>query len=178
MFLINTRGLNNTSSNCFLNCLVMAMFGYSKSPFYTINSFPDKDSETIYKCFRKIIDNVIEDNYPDISFMRNALPIEMRYGQQDCLETFDTFMKIFSFEPMKIKMVRESKNKSGKTFKGKSIIQNISYLTLNNNGDENADPVKELFYPSEWEDLGPNPNSWVQDKKDIPSFRWTRQKIY
>ena len=135
----------NTSSNCFLNCVVMAMFGYTGSPFYNINKFTDEGSEIIYKCFRKIIKHVVRDEHPDLSVMRNVLPLEMRFGQQDCLETFDTFMKVLNFEPMTTIVVRESKNSGGNLYTGKSMVQRVSYINLDNNGEDNTDLIKNLF---------------------------------
>jgi hypothetical protein len=178
-FILNTKGCINMNNNCFLNCLILAMFGYTKSPFYKLKKFKNEDSKLVFNCFLKIIGHVKKNQYPDISIMRNILPMEMRYGQQDSSETFDQFMKILNFEPMKVWTVRESKNKKTKdeNFKGNLSVRNVSYITLDNDGSENYKPIKFLFYPEKWEDLGSSPNNWVQDDNDNPKYRYTRQKI-
>ncbi len=154
------------------------MFGYILSPFYNIKQFPSEDSRSIYNCFIRIVESLTKDQHPDISFMRRILPPEMRYGQQDTTETFDTIMKLLHFEPMKVSIIRENKiNTQGKTHKGKPSIQNNSYIFLDNNGEENINPIENLFYPSKWDDLGEQPINWVQDKNNKPLYRYTRTRI-
>lgn len=177
-FLLNTRGCMNSNSNCFLNCLILAMFGYSLSPFYNIKKFPSEDSRSIYNCLLRIVESLTKDHYPDITFMRNILPSDMRHGQQDTTETFDTIMKILNFEPMKVSSVRENKiTPQGTIFAKTPMNQNLSYIFLDNTGEENINLVENLFFPKQWEDLGPLSSNWVQDDNDKPLYRYTRTRI-
>ena len=77
---------------------------------------------------------------------------------------------------MKITTVRESKNDKSIHI-SKPIIQNMSYIFLNNNGKNNINPIKDLFYPREWDDLGLSPKNWLKNDKNIPKYRFIRNKI-
>lgn len=171
-YLFNTRGCINSNNNCFLNCLIIAMFGYRLSPFYKVSNF--KDGDPLYVYLISIVDSISKDKYPDITEIRKILPKDMQFGQQDSTETFDSFMKLLHFEPMTLKMAMEKK---GKKITINSFEQNVSYVFLNNNGKDGITPIEDLFYPPSWDDLGTDKNNWIKNKHDQPTYRYTRTRI-
>lgn len=177
MYILDTRGFVSRNNNCFLNCLIMAMFFYKKSPFYDIKKFPNNRSRIIHKCIIDVMEHVKRDGYPDLTFFRKVLPSYMQHGQQDATETFDNIMKLLNYEPIKTCVFRENKDSNGKVVQGKKIIQNNSYIFLNNNGEENIKPIQELFYPTKWEDLGIDQRNWAHNDKDKPMYRYTRTRF-
>lgn len=175
MFLFDTRGLRNVSSNCFLNCLFMSMFGYLKSPFYSV--FDNKNlSKDLRMIFLDLIRDVNEDEYPDISPIRELLPNEMQYGQQDCSETFDELMKILKYDPMVVIKKKEYKDSNGSKKYLKKEEMRVPYVNLYNNGKENYNPLRELFFSKSWEDLGSDPSNWVNDDSGNPRYRYMRER--
>jgi hypothetical protein len=165
--LLNTRGFKGVNNNCFLNCLVIALFCYNKSPFYSVL----KDTK-----LKEIIIQMINDLLPDLTPLRNSFPDSLKYGQQDFLETFDYFMKYLGYEPMEITIRRESKNE-GDIYYGSKISRNVSYINLDNTGKEDIDPIKDLFFPEEWEDLGLCRDNYVQNASNEPEYRFTRNRL-
>lgn len=175
-FLLDTRGMRNVNNNCFINCLIMAMFGYSKSPFYTIEKL-DKNACKLYNIFKKIVNHVRKDLYPDISILRNFLPDEMRQGQQDSIETLDYFMKILKFEPTRVTMVRQASNDKKNIVQTSKNSHSLPYIMLDNCGEEDKNLIEEQFYPKNWDDLGPSRDGWLTDSNDVPKYRYTRTCI-
>lgn len=176
-FIIETKGFISTNNNCFLNCLIMAMFVYKKSPFYTLKNFSNKKSKIFHNCLLNIMKSIGNNKQYDITFIRKILPLHMQYGQQDATETFDNIMKFLEYEPIKTIIIRENKSIKDKIVESSSITHKNSYICLNNNGEDNITPIEDLFYPKHWEDLGNNISNWVKDDKNKPKYRFTRTKV-
>ena len=77
-FLINTRGCINSNNICFLICLILAMFGYTHSPFYKLNTLDTQESKEMYNMFLKVVKHIKNDLHPNITIIRNFLPLNMQ----------------------------------------------------------------------------------------------------
>jgi hypothetical protein len=179
-FLFNTRGCVNIGSNCFMNCLIMSMFGYNQSPFYSIPPV-NPNIEIIIKYLMDIIVKITNDKYPDISNLRNILPREMRRGQQDTTETFDLLMKILKFEPIKVKSNREynhSNEDNTQKLHVSSSEESLSYISLGNSGNDNYNPINELFNPIQWDDFGIDTKNWAHGEFNVPTYRYSRSRMH
>jgi hypothetical protein len=183
-YLFNSRGCVNAGSNCFMNCLIMSMFGYNQSPFYKIKPI-NPNVEIINKYLLEIVRKMTLDLYPDTSNLRNLLPKEMRYGQQDTTETFDLIMKVLQFEPISIKSKREYTHNINNINNVINIVssnistgEKASYITLGNTGVDGYNPINELFNPTQWDDIGSISSNWAHGNFDTPTYRYTRSRMH
>jgi hypothetical protein len=107
---------------------------------------------------------------------KNSMTYNLMYGQQDVIEFYDRFVKVFNFNPIAITTVRQSKtDKNVKIIKGSSTIENMAYISIPNDGTD-FDGLDSILEP-DWEDLGEDKKNWKHNKKDIPTYRWTRNRI-
>lgn len=174
MYIFNTTGFRNVNNNCFLNCLLISMFGYEKSPFFKMNHI-NGNKMIVFNYIMELIRNLKDDKKPDATYLRNIFPNEIKYGQQDTSETFDFFMKYFDFQPICIQYKKIYKTEDGNEKKIIEKQQNVSYINVDNdNSDFNI--IEKLFAPS-WIDLGEHSN-WIHDDNNKPTFKFMKTKIY
>ena len=101
----------------------------------------------------------------------------MQYGQQDASETYDIFMKLLKYEPFSITTQKEYKTPDGITKISKPEKQDISYITIENDGKDNYSIVDNIFR-GKWEDLGPNTENWVRcDKTNKQTYRFMKSSV-
>lgn len=206
LFLLNTKGIYNVNSSCFMDTVLMSMFSYEHSPFFGffnenwnfVNDSTDeinrknieiedlKIRKHIQKILRFSIQKVVKNEKIECSELRRIIEQffiwkgistnNLSYGQQDISEFYDRIVKIFNFNPIVIINVRQSKvSENSKIIKEKPIIEKMAYISIPNDGSD-FDGLKRILNPP-WEDLGENKNNWKYNKKDKPTYRFTRNKI-
>lgn len=207
LFMFKVKGLNNYNNSCFIDTVLMSMYGYSRSPFlnfldYKWNFVSDEKDEinngsvnnkdlTIRKDIQKILKitmtNVIYNKPINCSVLRNNIETffkwkngnvsnNLDYGQQDVSEFYDRIIKIFNFNPITITNVRQSKIETdGKIIKEKSIKEKMGYISIQNDQTD-FNGLQKILNPN-WEDLGEDKSNWKYNKKNKPTYRWTRNVI-
>lgn len=174
--LLDTRGFRGVNNNCFINCLMFTMFGYSKSPFFNIKQFPNKNSEIIFNFMMNLVSELYRDNLPDCTKLRNILPDNLKYGQQDASETYDFLMNLLNFEPIVYytKMSYKTNNNIVKTIPPKK--HKGAYINVANDGTENYKLADNTFF-GKYEDLGINKDNWIKDDNGNPIYRYLANYI-
>lgn len=157
--------LRNEGNSCFLDSLLVAMYGNSKSPFYKFLNPNDKLMNSIKTC--------IESN--SSRNVRNCLPPHLRSGQHDPGETYLFLAREMNYEPMKITSVRQVKKINSETiYKKKSTNESSSCFTIENNGNEEISFLNVL--EPEWETL--SGDNYIHDSTNTPVYNRTRNLTF
>lgn len=175
-FLFDTRGFRGVNNNCFLNCLFMVMFGYIKSPFFEIREFKSKKDQSVYNHILGLVHQMSQDRLPDCTQLRNILPKEMSYGQQDVSEIYDYLMKMFNFDPIRVYNHKQYKTETGEIKENKPEKQDVPYITIENDGTQNYNIVEKIFR-GYWEDLGEDKSNWIKEDNGKPKYRYIKRFI-
>ena len=110
--ILDTRGFRGINNNCFINTLMVSMFCYRKSPFFSIKIKNEKQGY-LYNYMMNLVYQMENNAIPDCTPLRRVLLREMQYGQQDTSETYDYLMKLLEFEPITITTKKCYRKESG-----------------------------------------------------------------
>lgn len=164
----DTMGFVNTGNNCFINCLIISMFGYTHSPFNNVKTVT-KNSHIIYEYIQTRMKKLLDGEMVDLSNIRNILPANMKFGQQDILETYEVLIEIIGYNPMIYCTQRHLETENNKIKLNKPILTKTGYVQLDNSGEDNLKPI-DLFFNPILEDLGQN--NIIKD--DNVEYRYTK----
>ena len=173
-FILNTRGFRGVNNNCFINCLMMSLFGYKYSDFIRLFKM-DKNKELIVFIFN-LVNELERDTLPDATNLRNIFPNNLRHGQQDTSEVYDFLMNLLDFQPIKIKYKKIYKTENNEKKKVLEKASYVSYINIENDGIDDFNIINKVFKPS-WNDLGSDKSNWVNDSNNVPYYRYIKTKI-
>jgi hypothetical protein len=173
-FIINNRGFRGTNNNCFINCLMVAMFCYTGSPYLNIK--PPQPSMPFYIYMLNLIEQMSRDMVPDCTPLRRILPPHMQMGQQDSSETYDHLMKVLKFDPITISTQNYYKTETGEIKENSLVKLKVPYINVANDGTPNFSVVNHTF-KGQWEDLGENKDNWIKGNGEIGVYRYIKTSI-
>lgn len=206
-FLFEINGFCNSNNSCFIDTVLLSMFCYRNSPFFNFlednwdfnseqldeinKNITDKDIifrkeikkrlienlKTVFQTEEQVTTNVLRsmiENY--FKWKNGSISNDLQFGQNDPTEFYDRVVKIFNFNPIVVTSIRQSKiQNSDKIIKEKPIEEKMAYINIDNDETE-FDGLNKLVNP-EWTDLGEEKANWKHNKKDKPTYRYTRKVI-
>lgn len=113
--------------------------------------------------------NLLNGEVVDLSNIRNLLPQNMKYGQQDILETYEIIIELIGYDPMIYCTQRHLETENNKIKLSNSVLSKTGYVQLDNSGEDNLKPV-DLFFNPILEDL--SPNNLIKDDNIL--YRYTK----
>lgn len=171
-FLVDKEWFANRNDSCFANSVIVSMFSYGDSPFYKFIHSGNKLKPILIRAIhfsktscelRKAIQDESESREYQLS------------GQHDPCEFLDNFLKVFNYEPISIKFVRQSLSGDRKKIvRSRKESQTLRYIPISNDQEHILDVIGDD--PS-WTDLGPDQSNWKENKESVKMFRWTRNVI-
>jgi len=157
--------IKNTGNSCYLDSLIVAMYGYNDSPFLKFLN----DETPIRRSLKTCLNN---NNSSQV--VRSVLPKKFGRSQQDPGETYNIILNDFKYDPMTITKIRQVKKvNSEKIYKKKSTKENSCCFTIDNTGkDTTFDEIKNPL----WEIL--SDENLIHDSKNNPVYNRTRNLIF
>lgn len=167
------RGFRSTNNNCFINCLMMAMFAYKYSPFFDKDKFKNKNSEIVYNYIVGLMEKIWDGESPDCNVLRRVLPRDLQWGQQDVTETYSHLATLLELSPTRVTYSKTFGTDGSNTSKTVTVSQKVPYIQI-----DNANKQMKLsdHFEGSWEDMGPKEN-WIKDDNNIPQYRYMKQSI-